>query len=743
MIPQETLRGSVERVTFHNADNGYSVLKIMPEGRVPKGIGDEDGMVSVVGIMPELVEGESVEFKGEWVDNPQYGRQFKAVMCIPLPPQNERGAMRYLMDNVYGVGEATAKRIYKHFGTKTMLILESDPARIYDVPGIKPTIAENVIEVFSKERAARQVMVFLQGLGLTSSLARRVYDQYGSETISIVQNDPYVLADDMRGVGFKRADVIARNVGLERHSPQRLRAGLGYTLSQVAQEGHVFLPTADLIQRAGELMEVDAPQTLAEMLSLQVRDGYLYRDVVQYQQRELEAIYTPVYYHSEVGCAYRLFALINTPSRMMFHSRSVAWATWLPQLLEKHNIALSEQQQGAVKAAMTAKVSVLTGGPGTGKTTTLRMVIEALEESKFTYKLASPTGRAAKRLSEATERNATTIHRLLDFNPMEGGFNYDEDNPLETDMLIIDESSMLDLTLFYNVLKALPATAHLLLVGDVDQLPSVGAGNVLRDVIESGVAHVTRLDRIFRQDSKSHIVQNAHRINQGDMPYMDNQSDDFFFFGLSSPEEVATMVVDIVKHRIPNKFGYHPVDDIQVLAPMYRGAVGVETLNAALQDELNGGGGMAQARLGGRIYRYNDKVMQIKNNYEKDVFNGDIGRIYGFHFEKKQMDVLIDGRVVTYSFEEAEAQLILAYCITTHRSQGSEYPVIVMPVVSQHYIMLQRNLLYTAITRAKKLVVLVGEKRAVSIAVNNNKVSERYSGLVSRLKTQKPSRLLF
>jgi exodeoxyribonuclease V alpha subunit len=401
-------------------------------------------------------------------------------------------------------------------------------------------------------------------------------------------------------------------------------------------------------------------------------------------------------------------------------------------LAAENSIELTDQQQGAVKAALTNKVSVLTGGPGTGKTTTLRMVIRALEDLDFTFALASPTGRAAKRLSEATEHPASTIHRLLGYVPGEG-FVYDEDNPLDVDMLIVDETSMLDLLLFFDLLKALRPETHLMLVGDVDQLPSVGAGNVLRDVINSGVAHVTRLKVIFRQNEASHIVVNAHRINAGDAPFMDNNSADFYFFGKEDPVEAAELLVDIVNKRLPEKFGVDPIEDVQVIAPMYRGPIGVHALNEALQKTLNGDKRLAEKQLGGRTFRAGDKVMQTRNNYDKEVFNGDIGRIQGIDFDDASMEVVFDGRYVYYEFSEAE-ELIHAYCISTHRSQGSEYPVVVMPLMTQHYMMLQRNLLYTAVTRAKKLVVLVGSRKAVHMAVQNNKVAERYSGLLQRLR---------
>ena len=447
---------------------------------------------------------------------------------------------------------------------------------------------------------------------------------------------------------------------------------------------------------------------------------------------EVEAIYLPMYHSAEKAAAERLRDLAWMGSPIKDELRTVDWREFLEDLATENNVTLSDQQQDAVQSALANKVSILTGGPGTGKTTTLQMVIHALEALDFEFALASPTGRAAKRLSEATERPASTIHRLLGYIPGEG-FDHDEDSPLDVDMLIVDESSMLDLLLFNDLLKALRPEAHLMLVGDVDQLPSVGAGNVLRDVINSGVAHVTRLDTIFRQDEGSHIVVNAHRINHGDAPIMDNNSHDFYFFGENDPVRAAELVVDIVRKRLPEKFKVDPIDEVQVIAPMYRGPIGVHALNEALQRTLNGDKRVAEKQLSGRLFRAGDKVMQTRNNYDKEVFNGDIGRIAGIDFDHSTLEVIFDGRYVDYDFIEAD-ELIHAYCISTHRSQGSEYPVVVMPLMTQHYMMLQRNLLYTAVTRAKKIVVLVGSKRAVHMAVQNNKVAERYSGLLQRLR---------
>jgi exodeoxyribonuclease V alpha subunit len=523
-------------------------------------------------------------------------------------------------------------------------------------------------------------------------------------------------------------------MGVEFDAPIRIRAGLSFALSRLALDGHVYAPRKLLLDTAAELLKVDNQTRLAAALDGQISAEELYAETLKDAQGEsTQAIYLPVYYHSEIGAAERLRAIIHTPSAMASVWKRTDWEKFLPQLAKQNSVELTDQQQGAVKAALTSKVSVLTGGPGTGKTTTLQMVINALLAEKRTFRLASPTGRAAKRLTEATGQPASTIHRMLGYMP-DGGFDYDEDNPLDADMFIVDEASMIDLALFYNLLKAIRPHSHLMLVGDIDQLPSVGAGNVLRDVIDSGLAHVTRLETIFRQSEDSLIVVNAHRVNHGQMPHVQNESRDFFFFREEDPERAAELVVDIVQNRLPTKFGVDPLDEVQVIAPMYRGPVGVNALNDALQVALNGSSRNAEKKLGGRLFRAGDKVMQIKNNYEKEVFNGDIGRISGIDFDDNELEVVIDGRYIYYEFSEID-QLTHAYCISTHRSQGGEYPVVVIPLLTQHYMMLQRNLLYTAITRAKQICVLVGTPKAMHMAVQNNKVRERYSGLLGRLQT--------
>ncbi len=745
---QEHLAGAVERITYFNEENGYSVIKILPEKRYPQAQA-RDGTVTVVGTMPALGEGESAQFTGEWVTDPKYGLQFRAQQAMPVPPSTKKGLINYLSSGIVrGIGPRTAEKIVNHLGDDTVAILDSTPERIYEVPRLKRSLAKHLIETWPKKRGERNILIYLQGLGISARIAQRIVNEYGSNTQQIIENNPYQLARDVFTIGFRKADQIARRMGLQLDDPHRLRAGLHHALDELAREGHTYAPRAELLEKAGELLGVDDPSALTIALQGQLMAGKLVEDklgaaaasepvrlgvLLRGDQQTIDAIYLPRFFRAETASSQMLRAIASSTSVIVRDHRDTDWARYLSKLGESNDVSLSPQQFSAVRAALTSKVSVLTGGPGTGKTTTLQMLINALHEGDYPFNLASPTGRAAKRLGEATGEEASTIHRLLGFSPDEGGFEHDGSNPLKSDMVVIDEASMLDLQLFHSLLKALQPTTHLLLVGDVDQLPSVGAGNVLRDVIDSGIAHVTRLEQIFRQDDNSHIVSNAHRINQGQHPVTDNQSNDFFFFNISDPEAVAEMMVDIVKRRAPERWDLDPVRDIQVIAPMYRGAAGVNNLNSRLQAELNGDFRIAEVKLGSRLFRVGDKVMQTRNNYDKEVFNGDIGFINSIDDDDNSLEVVMDNRFVDYDFSEMD-EMMHAYCISTHRSQGSEYPAVVMPILTQHYMMLQRNLLYTAITRAKRLVILVGTRQAVHIAVDNNKVAERHSGLLPRLR---------
>ena len=733
----ETLKGTVERITYYNEENGYTVLRLRPE-QLRLG-GPRDGLVTVVGTMPEVQPGESVEFQGEWVTDARYGRQFRAESVRQTMPATVEGMRRYLGSGlIKGIGPRTAEKIVAHFGLETLDVLDRTPERLLEVPDVGPKRMRMIARAWQEQQAVKEVMLFLQGHQVSTALAIKIYKAYGDEAIEKVTENPYRLARDIWGIGFLTADKIARDLGLPPDSPHRMAAGVVYALNEATNDGHVFLPRHELVERAGGLLRLTEP--VPHGIEDAIDNLYGWQEIIIDDVPEgnvtQEVIYLPSLYYAESGVARKLRQILETPQSRLADLREVHWGPFLAALSGSSAVALTGQQQEAVRAALTSKVSILTGGPGTGKTTTLRTVIGGLRQTGHRFLLCSPTGRAAKRLSEATEEPAQTVHRLLGYSPGEG-FVYNEENPLDTDMIVVDEASMLDLSLFYNLLKAVSPQTHLLLVGDVDQLPSVGAGDVLRDLIRSGVVPVTRLEVIFRQEASSLIIRNAHRINRGESPDTSNRGRDFFFFGVEEPEDAAALVVDIVQRRVPEKFGYHPLDDVQVIVPMYRGPAGVDALNRVLQEALNPPGRPAERRLMGRLFRVGDKVMQTRNNYEKDVYNGDIGRVHAFDFEEQSMTVRMEGRLVTYDWSECD-ELVHAYAISVHKSQGSEYPVVVMPILTQHFMMLQRNLLYTAVTRAREMVVLVGSRKAIAIAVKNDQIAQRYSALHWRLRGLAP-----
>jgi exodeoxyribonuclease V alpha subunit len=675
------------------------------------------------------------------MNHPQHGKQFKAERCEQVLPATIEGIRKYLGSGlIKGVGPVTAGRIVKKFGLQTLDVLDHHPEQLRLVLGVGQVRAASIGQAWTQQKAIKDVMLFLQSHAVTTALAVKIYKQYGDASISIVKNDPYRLAQDIYGVGFQTADKIARDLGLPLNSPNRIAAGVAYTLSQLADEGHVYAPEGKLVHDAAELLGV-APEITATGIERLIRDGLvkaeptpLSREAELGAVREERAVYLTPFYYGETGVAARLRAIMETSTPSL--PRKAGEEAEQNFSVMSVGAPLSEQQLQAVRAMLSpsSKVMVLTGGPGTGKTTTVRAIIEVCEKRGLRYALASPTGRAAKRLAEATGRPAKTIHRLLEFSPQEG-FKRNAENPLPIDLLIVDEASMLDLLLANNLLKALTPSTRLLLVGDVDQLPSVGAGDVLRDVIASGRAEVIRLDVIFRQAQNSLIVTNAHRINKGQFPEFPQGAHDFFMFTKDDPDEAAALIVDLVSSRIPKKFGLKP-SDIQVLAPMYRGAAGVSNLNQLLQAALNPPTPQKPERkLGGTVFRAGDRVMQTRNNYDKDVFNGDIGIITALDLEEQTMTVNVDGRPVVYNWLDAD-ELVLAYAASVHKAQGSEYPCVVLPLLTQHYLMLQRNLLYTAVTRAKKLVVVVGSRKAMAMAVKNNKVAERYSALDVRLQAE-------
>lgn len=732
-----TLEGVVEKIIYYNDDNGYCVMVIVPEDLA---LGNDLNEVTVVGNMPEILPGENVTVKGIWTNNPTYGRQLKVEYITRALPVTSEGILRYLSSGlIKHVGRKTAGRIIDHFGEKTLDILNHTPHRLYEVEDIPEYRIESIITTWTEQREIGEMMMFLQQYQIGVRLAQKIYRFYKEQEMSplhIIQQDPYQLTYDIRGIGFKIADKIALNVGIHYQDVKRLKAGIVFVLDEAISDGHVYIPKEILLEKAEALLQVENEALLENAYLMLTAEGKIRTDTMPALNGEgwtMTIAYLPFLYHCEVGSARQVKQLVNTKETRLkkFHQmKESEWSTFMSQATGK-GVSLTDQQQNAVQTALTNKFSILTGGPGTGKTTTLRAVITALDLKEYKYVLASPTGRAAKRLSEATQRPASTIHRLLGFGREDVSFN--EGFQLDVDFVIIDEVSMLDISLFYALIQAVPPDTHLLLVGDVDQLPSVGAGDVLRDLIRSDICPVTRLKVIFRQQSNSLIIQNAHAINQGNMPILDNKGDDFYLFRQEDPQLAAELLVDVVQNRIPSKFGYDPVDDMQVLSPMYRTPIGVDALNKALQSVLNPAGRNAEQIISGQLYRVGDKVMQTKNNYEKDVFNGDIGRVYSIDKEEKVITITIDNRLIEYDWDETE-HLTLAYACSVHRSQGSEYPAVVIPVTTQHFVMLQRNLLYTAITRAKELVVLVGTERAIAIAVKNNKVAQRWSGLDWRLQ---------
>ncbi|NOR83079.1 MAG: ATP-dependent RecD-like DNA helicase [Ardenticatenales bacterium] len=727
----ETLKGSVERITYYAGETGFSVIRLKPAQRhlVPPGAARRDGLVTVVGELPELNPGESLKLTGRWMTHPKHGRQFRSESCEQTLPANIEGLRRYLGSGmIRGIGPVMAERIVRRFGAKTLDVIESNPERLREVLGIGARRVQQVAAAWEEQKAIKEVMILLQSHGVTTRLAVKIFKQYGDAAVDVLESEPYRLARDIWGIGFKTADKIARDMGLPADAPSRIEAGVVYTLNKQADEGHVYVPQAELATKAAELLEVKEEKVEYAVTRLEALDQVKTETITQ--ERKENAVYLTPFYYCEVGVTNRLRRMMNTAGSRLQRLRAN------PRVRHTGDLELSPQQRQAIEAGLTHKVSVLTGGPGTGKTTILRVLTEMLRRSHCSFALASPTGRAAKRLSEATGHPAKTIHRLLGYSPA-GGFERNEENPLDVDMVIVDEASMLDLVLTNNLLKAVDPRSHLLLVGDVDQLPSVGAGDVLRDIIASGLPAVTRLDVIFRQAQDSLIVTNAHRINQGWLPRTPRSAQDFFLFLQSDPDKAAVLLVDVVKNRIPRKFNLDPSRDIQVLSPMYRGSMGVTNLNEMLQEALNPPApNRPERRMGGRTLRVGDRLMQTRNNYEKGVYNGDIGRLAVLDRVEQTVVVDFEGRTVVYDWMDLD-QVVHAFATSVHKAQGSEYPAVVIPMTMQHYLMLQRNLLYTAVTRARRLVVLVGTKKAIAVAVRNSKVSRRHSALDWRLSGEK------
>lgn len=696
--------------------------------------------ITIVGNFPPMQEGENLLVNGQWITHHRYGKQFSVDQWERLLPATEEGLKRYLSSGlIKGVGPVTAERIVDHFGLDTLEIMESEPYRLEEVEGIKAKKAAEILKSYRQYKDVQNVLVFLQGYGVGVGQAMRLYRRYGSETIKQVQENPYRMAEDVFGIGFKTADQIARQLGLPEDSPERVQASITYTLSRAAEQGHVYLPRELLFERIKELLDVTEEslqvEYLEKQLNLMVDQKKLYCEELE----SGEAVYYAPFYHAEQGAA-RLLRQLSELARP-YSSLEITQALGA---VKHENPHLTDEQLQVLSEALHNGVLIVTGGPGTGKTTTIKALLSTFQLLRQKVLLAAPTGRAAKRVTEATGQEAFTIHRLLEYNYTDGegfGFKRNEDNPVEAQVVIIDEASMVDLMLMYNLLKALPSGCRLIMVGDVDQLPAVGAGNVLRDLIGSEEIQCFRLGYIFRQARESMIVVNAHRVNQGEMPYLNVKRKDFFFMNEEDPEQAAQLVVQLCQERLPNYGPYDPLLDLQVLTPMRKTAAGVDRLNLLLQQALNPSArDKVEAYSKGTAYRLGDKVMQIRNNYQKEVFNGDIGLITAIDKEEAELVVtfrdILQPRPVAYDFTELD-ELVLSYAVSVHKSQGSEYPVIIMPVLTQHYMLLQRNLLYTGITRARKLAVLVGSKKALAIAVRNNKAEERFTYLDGRLKTTK------
>ena len=716
----ETITGQLEQIVFTNADNGYTVGRL----KLP----DREEPVTLAGSLPSARVGEELRVQGQWINHPRFGRQFKVEAFETVLPATLAGIEKYLGSGlIRGIGQVMAARIVGHFGPETLDVIGASPQRLCEVSGIGAARAQMIAQAWREQHGVRDLMLFLQSHDVGAGQAAKIYQQYGSQALEVIRDNPYRMAEDIFGIGFLTSDAIAQKLGLAHDSPARIEAGVLYSLQQFSNEGHLCYPRQELVQHCAGLLQVEGSgveQALGRLAGQR-------KIILDAPSPDTGRVYTAAHYTCETGIATRLSALAGSRAARGLSNPE----TKIDSLQKNLRLRLAPQQREAVRLAAQEKVLVITGGPGTGKTTIIRSVLELFTGMRSAVLLAAPTGRAAKRMTEATGAEAKTIHRLLKYNPQTGGFEKNEGDQLVCDVLILDEASMIDGPLMYHLLKAVPPGSALILVGDVNQLPSVGPGCVLQDIISSGAVRVVELTEIFRQARESRIILGAHAVNSGELPAFPTggeRLEDFYFIEKESPDELLSIILDLAAKRIPARFGLDPIDDIQVLCPMYRGAIGVERLNSELQNALNPGETVATRR--GFGFRLRDKVMQIKNNYDKDVFNGDMGRILSADSGKQRLVISFDGRLVVYEAAELE-ELEPAYAISVHKAQGSEFPAIIMPVHTQHYMMLQRNLLYTGITRGKKLVVLVGTKKALALAVKNNKTRLRHTRLADRLWT--------
>ncbi|MFZ5597750.1 MAG: ATP-dependent RecD-like DNA helicase [Bacillota bacterium] len=731
------IHGYVERITYYNDETGFIVARIQEKGK--------SGLTTIIGNLAGINAGEYLRASGKWVTDNRFGEQFRVDKFETVVPATVKGIEKYLGSGlIKGIGPVMARRIVKVFGADTLDIIEKEPGLLSRVEGIGPGRIGIIKKAWEEQREIKEIMVFLQGHGVSAAYSARIFKHYGKDSIETVKNNPYRLAADVYGIGFVTADNIARNMGIDPNSEMRAVEGIIYVLNQLMGEGHVYYPYQALVDSAAEMLKVERDVVVRAMARLYEDRRIIIEDLNlpgEDFRPNNKAVYLAPFYHAETELAARLLELSGErPAAVPDRPESL-----VEEVEKRLAITLAAKQREAVLSAITGKVTVITGGPGTGKTTIIKAIISIYREMGQRLILGAPTGRAAKRMQEATGHEAKTIHRLLEYSHHSGGFQRDRKSPLEADVVIIDEMSMVDIILMYHLIKAVPDHAAVILVGDINQLPSVGPGAVFRNIIESGRFSVVNLTEIFRQARNSRIIVNAHLINMGKFPEISSSPDgvtDFYFVPEDSPGRALEKILTLCGERIPGRFGYDPVKDIQVLTPMHRGEVGVSSLNMKLQELLNPGG--AEVARGYKTFREGDKVMQVVNNYDREVFNGDIGWILSINREDQEVVVDFEGRSVSYGFSDLD-ELILAYAVSIHKSQGSEYPVVVMPVMTQHYMMLQRNLIYTGITRGKKLVVIVGSKKAMAIAVRNNKTENRYTRLGERLMAGRvyPSSRLF
>jgi len=718
------LSGQIERITYTNEENGYTIARVKVCGR--------QDLVTVVGYLMSPAPGETLNLKGEWVHHPKFGEQFKVMEYETTVPATVFGIERYLGSGlIKGLGPKMAGRIVKKFGEKTLDVIGNDIEKLTLVEGIGEKRITMIQQAWDEQKEIRNVMLFLQSYGVSSGYATKIFKQYGNRSVAVVKENPYRLAGDIFGIGFVIADGIAEKLGVPKTSPLRVEAGIIYVLDHLSDEGHVFYPYESLVKKSREILGVEKDVVVDALGSLAMNKRIIIEDInerIDEFKANNKGVYLARFHLCETSIAQRLKTLSTAPKSI----RNLTGENALRWVQGQLDITLAENQAKAIQCALENKIMVITGGPGTGKTTIINAVLKIFSKLGVRTLLAAPTGRAAKRMSETSGHEAKTIHRLLEYSFTQGGFQKNEEKPLNCDLIILDEVSMIDTILMHHLLKAIPTFATVVLVGDVNQLPSVGAGNVLNDIIASGTIPVVELTEIFRQAQESRIVVNAHKINSGDVPTFENHEpgNDFYFIEQEDPEKVLEIILELTKTRIPKRFGLDPVDDIQVLTPMHKGVVGTGNLNMALQENLNPSQEMITR--GNRNFKVNDKVMQIRNNYDKEVFNGDIGRIADMRQDDYEITVTFDGRDVIYQFSDLD-ELVLAYAISVHKSQGSEYPAVVIPVLTQHYVLLQRNLIYTAITRGRNLVVMVGTRKALAMGVNNDKTQKRFTYLKHRL----------